>query len=137
MVLGVNDSQQIKNESFRTNKNILEYLLKGESYRALRHGKDVIFRNQISKANLICIFGSSLGDSDNNWWELIGQQLMGDCYLIIFDVCNEEVDGIMINRFKRDVLIKFRRKAKMTNEQFNVIEEKILVNLNSNMFNLI
>jgi hypothetical protein len=81
MVLGVNDISQIDNIGFHKNQDIIETIIKDECNQAQKHTKEIWCKNQIKKANLICIFGSSIGDTDNIWWELVGEQLTRDCNL--------------------------------------------------------
>jgi len=71
MVIGVNDISQIKNESFHNSRDVLESIVKSECNRANRNNIDRQLTNKINTANLICIFGSSIGETDNKWWELI------------------------------------------------------------------
>ena len=85
-IMGVNDVSQIRNISFHENQDILEALVKPKCNQAQRHAIDDLCRRQISESNLICIFGSSIGDTDNLWWALIGKQLKKECILIIFDM---------------------------------------------------
>jgi hypothetical protein len=58
MVIGVNDTSQIKNESFHSNRDILESIVKTECNLANRNNIDRQLTNKINTANLICIFGS-------------------------------------------------------------------------------
>lgn len=83
-ILGVNDISQIDKSEFHENDDIVEALVKTKCNRGLRHNIDRLFEKYISEANLICIFGSSLGDTDNYWWKLIGDSVRNGTQLIIF-----------------------------------------------------
>ena len=61
MVIGVNDKSQIKNEVFRDNRDILEQIVKSDCNQANRNNIGRQFTNKINSANLICIYGSSIG----------------------------------------------------------------------------
>lgn len=137
MVIGVNDTSQIENESFHENRDVLESIVKTECNRANRSNIDKQFTNKINTANLICIFGSSIGATDNKWWELIGERLKSDCHLIIFTQGNEIPPRIrhMQARAERSLRDLFLSKTKLTEKEMQTVENKIFVGLNSGFFN--
>ena len=137
MVIGVNDISQIKNEAFRANRDILEQIVKSDCNQANRNNIDREFTNKIKSANLICLFGSSIGDTDNKWWELIGERLKSDCNLIIFSKGAEIPPRIrhMQARAERTIRNFFLNKTNLTEKEMETIEEKIFIGLNSGMFN--
>jgi hypothetical protein len=137
MVIGVNDKSQISNEKFHHNRDILESIVKSECNRANRNNIDSQFTNKINSANLICVFGSSIGDTDNKWWELIGERLKSDCHLIIFSKGAEISPRIrhMQARAERTLRNFFLSKTKLAEEEMEVVEEKIFIGLNTGMFN--
>lgn len=136
MVIGVNDESQIKNDSFHNNLDILESIVKSECNRANRNNIDRQFTNKINSANLICIFGSSIGDTDNKWWELIGERLKSDCYLIIFSRGAEIPPRIrhMQARAERTIRNSFLNKTNLSEKEMEAVEAKIFIGLNSGMF---
>lgn len=136
MVIGVNDISQIKNESFRKNRDVLESIVKSECNAANRNNIDRQFTNRIKGANLICLFGSSIGDTDNKWWELIGERLKSDCHLIIFSKGAEIPPRIrhMQARAERTIRNYFLNKTSLSEDEMEKIEEKIFIGLNSGMF---
>lgn len=136
MVIGVNDKSQIANESFHENRDILESIVKSECNRANRNNIDRQFTNKIKGANLICIFGSSIGDTDNKWWELIGERLKSDCHLILFSKGAEIPPRIrhMQARAERNLRDLFLSKTKLSEKEMEAVEEKIFIGLNTGMF---
>ena len=85
ILLGVNDISQIANESFRTNQDITELLVKPQANHAIESLIDQRCAGVINNANLIVIFGSSIGPTDNYWWDLIKKRLsQKSAKLIIF-----------------------------------------------------
>jgi hypothetical protein len=136
MVIGVNDKSQIKNESFHENRDVLESIVKSECNRANRNGIDRKFTDKIRTANLICIFGSSIGDTDNKWWELIGERLKSDCNLLIFSKGEEVSPRIrhMQARAERTIRDLFLSKTKLNEKEMETVEGKIFIGLNSGMF---
>lgn len=136
MVIGVNDTSQIKNESLHNNRDILESIVKSECNRANKSNIDRQLTSKINTANLICIFGSSIGETDNKWWELIGERLKSDCHLIIFTRGSEIPPRIrhMQARAERTFRNFFLHKTNLTEEQMEKAEGKIFIGLNSGMF---
>lgn len=136
MVIGVNDTSQIANESFHNNRDVLESIVKTDCNRANRNNIDRQFTNRIKGANLICIFGSSIGDTDNKWWELIGERLKSDCHLILFSKGDEIPPRIrhMQARAERNLRDLFLSKTKLSEKEMEVVEKKIFVGLNTGMF---
>ncbi|WP_340156535.1 AbiH family protein [uncultured Winogradskyella sp.] len=136
MVIGVNDISQIKNESFHQNRDVLESIVKTECNRANRSNIDRQFTSKINSANLICIFGSSIGDTDNKWWELIGERLKSDCHLIIFTKGAEIPTRIrhMQARAERNLRDLFLNKTNLSEKEMETVESKIYIGLNTGMF---
>ena len=67
LIMGVNDISQISKEEFRNDDQVLDMLVKPTT--TLNRG-DLMDDNcisLISSADLICIFGLSLGETDNKW----------------------------------------------------------------------
>lgn len=75
MVMGVNDSTQIANESFNSDRDVEEEFIKPMYNDACMNNKNANCKRLIESANIIVIYGSSLGESDNQWWHLIGKRL--------------------------------------------------------------
>lgn len=136
MVIGVNDISQIKNESFHNSRDVLESIVKGECNRANRSNIDRQLTNKINAANLICIFGSSIGETDNKWWGLIGERLKSECHLIIFTKGAEIPPRIrhMQARAERTIRDSFLSKTNLTEKEMETVEGKIFIGLNSGMF---
>ena len=139
MIMGVNDISQIANTSFHGNQDILEAIVKKDCNQAQKHTIDNICKQHILSANLICIFGSSIGQTDNLWWDLIGNQLKDNCNLIIFDK-REKISarmGHLVARRERALRKSFLERIKLTEEEKENISSKIFIAINSDMFNLI
>lgn len=139
MVIGVNDISQIKNESFHKYRDVLESIVKSECNHANRNNIDRQLTNKINTANLICIFGSSIGETDNKWWEIIGERLKSDCHLIIFTKGAEIPPRIrhMQARAERAIRDSFLSKTRLNEKGMETVEEKIFIGLNSGLFSRI
>jgi hypothetical protein len=138
MVMGVNDVSQISNNKFHTNEDVIETLVKVECNKAQKHNIDDWCKKQISEANLICVFGSSIGDTDNIWWQLIGDQLKKECKLIIYEK-GEQIPrrrpqkGKILERSKKTY---FLNKTKLNESEKESAKDKIYFGINTNMFDI-
>ncbi len=137
MVLGVNDKSQIKNKEFKENQDVLEAIVKSECNLAYGHTIDEQFKIRIKAASMICIFGSSIGDTDNVWWELIGERLNNNVPLIIFTKGEEVISpriGYKNNRTKRKMRDYFLDKTNLSEGIRKRIENNVYVGLDTSMF---
>lgn len=136
MILGVNDISQIDNSDFHSNQEVLNALVKMQCNKAQKHTIDDKCISQINSANLICVFGSSIGDTDKYLWELIGKQLKRDCRLIIYTK-GREINKRLGHKkatIERKMKKLFLKKTNLTDEEKNEVEEKIYVGVNTEMF---
>jgi hypothetical protein len=139
MVMGVNDVSQISNNSFHRNQDVIEALVKINCNQAYKHTLEEICRQQISSANLICIFGSSIGETDKMWWEIIGKRLTQDCQLIIFDR-GENIStriGYKKARLERNIRESFQKISKMSEDEKKLTTNKIYVGINTSIFDVL
>jgi len=139
MVIGVNDISQIENVSFRENQDVLESIVKPDCNRANRNNIDRLFTNRINAAHLICVFGSSLGDTDKKWWELIGERLKADTCLIIFTNGDEIIPRTrhLLARKERVIKELFLNQTNLNEEEKERVKEKIYVGMNTTIFDSI
>ncbi|SHI87077.1 AbiH family protein [Flavobacterium terrae] len=136
MIMGVNDISQIKNQSFHNNQDILDALVKPNCNKANKHTIDNLCDLQISQANLICIFGSSIGDTDNYWWQAIGEQLKKGAKLIIFTRGKEISKRWSYKRAKSEREMKnyFLNKTNLNDIEKEDFRDNIFVAVNTGMF---
>ena len=74
ILMGVNDANQIANESFRNNLDIREVFVKPEINNGCENLKNEIFCKLIDTAEIIVLFGVSVGLTDSFWWKKIGER---------------------------------------------------------------
>lgn len=136
-LIGVNDKMQIKNEQLRENEEVQECLIKPKLNEMLAHSIDGRAVSLIKNATVICIFGHSLGDSDNMWWELVGERLKSDSIVIYF-VYNPQEDARPqeLNNIRRKYKNKLLSKTNLTKEEKDIAFEKIYIALNTDMFKI-
>lgn len=136
MILGVNDLTQIKNEDFHTLQEIGEALVKPSCNSASKSTVDTKCRKQIKSADIIYVFGSSIGDTDKLWWELIGDKLLTGCRLVIFTRGNEISRRIPYKalRHERDIRKYFLDKTTLTDSEKEAVKGNIFIGRNTGLF---
>lgn len=138
-ILGVNDISQIKNKDFYDNEDILETLIKTRCNKIQRHNIDKACERIIEKANLICIFGSSIGDTDIHWWQSMGEQLRRDCKIIIFSK-GEDIKERFAQRAvrkRREIINLFLNKTSLSEEEKEKFKGNIYVGINTKIFDIL
>lgn len=149
--IGVNDESQIENETIRNDPRIQTIFIKPKFLDALqnRNINQIIPRtealNAITESAVICSFGASMGDSDKYWWEKIGEWLrQSDGLLVIFDISGSRDDGTSplaflnsindVENRKKEIFQRFIRLSGIDSNWLNDNPNKILVELDSDMF---
>ena len=84
ILLGVNDEQQILNESFKNSQSTKNFLVKPMAIDAMRSDNDVICKEMIQSANIIGLFGVSLGETDANLWKDVVDHLSQSDTLLLY-----------------------------------------------------
>ncbi|WP_412464377.1 AbiH family protein [Flavobacterium mekongense] len=136
MIMGVNDKSQIKNQSFHNSLDLLEALVKPYCNKAYKHTIDDVCVGHVQEAQLICVFGSSIGDTDNYWWQLIGEQLRKGCQLVIFTK-GEEISrrwGYKKAQKEREMKDYFLNKTDLTDDEKLKFQNNIYVGVNTELF---
>ena len=150
IVMGLDNETQIVNKPLIDSTK--DFIVK-PLYLNMHHERDV---NQtdiretalaaISKSSVFCAFGCSMGETDIYWWEAVGERLKAEnVRFVIFDKCvdvttpNGSVSIIVKNRRyiekrKNEIIKQFLTTAKLDENWYNENQEKIIVELNSDMF---
>jgi len=136
MVLGVNDKSQIANSDFQHDEELVEAFIKDEYNKLTKQKINNDFHQKIEEADLICIFGSSFGDTDNIWWNRIAEQLTRDIKIIVFPKSDLVTDRWQhkIGKVERQIRKKLADKSKLNKLEKEDVDSKIIVCINSNMF---
>lgn len=111
IILGVYDVNQIANETLRNDADVQTLFVKPITNQALGVLYDARFKEYINNSNLICLFGTSLGATDNMWWKTIGNHLQqSSCQIIRFIHTDEkfqtDMHKIIFQNHKKDELLK-------------------------------
>lgn len=114
LVMGVNDEEQIANQAFRSNRDVQEDFIKPEYNRACLNGKNASFESLINQADVVVLFGTSLGETDRKWWRIIGKHVIRE---------NRELAVLyFVHDNKKDIVRHPNRRLRWTEEY----QEKIL-----------
>ena len=136
VLIGVNDPSQIANESLREDINIQEMLIKPSTNDMLDVQRNQKFINKIRSAQIIIIYGASLGDSDKVWRDLLAERLEAkNVYVLIF----EQKDRFE-NLYDRPIFERNARKSFLSklgiNENNNHYDRNIFVAVTREMFHI-
>jgi hypothetical protein len=140
MIIGVNDITQLGNENFKNNPDITGSIIKPEINKNIKDLVDEDCLKIITESSIICLFGISIGDTDKIWWESIGNRLLREinCILIIF-FKGENIPinrEYLIARKENEIKTMFKKKANITNEQYETLKNRIYVGYNTDLFKL-
>lgn len=70
----MDNEEQIANEELRNNEDVKDFLIKVQSNYTMKQTRHRTCESLISNANLVILYGVSLGDTDARWWKLLGEQ---------------------------------------------------------------
>lgn len=136
IIIGVNSINQIINNDFRSNQDITDALVKPTTSKIVNNSVVEQCISTINNADVISIFGSSLGPTDQFWWDLIGKRVStGKLKVIISHIASDKD----LNRVykKNKITRNLRDKFKPTEiSSFDDHAENIAVITSSNMFNV-
>lgn len=77
LIMGIDNVSQIANESLANDKKLERTIIKPLINNKLKNLNNQIGESLIMQSRIICIFGLSLGITDQRWWHIIGGWLKG------------------------------------------------------------
>ena len=144
LILGVNDSSQLSNESFRGDVTIESMLVKPTTTYQKEDMIDSACETLISKSDIICLYGCSMGLSDKKWWKLIADHLMNSSsFLLKYSYAEEKpvriTDKVLLEKKLRE---EFEESIKElegddASKVYEKIKNKILVLPHYTLFNFL
>lgn len=78
LIMGVNDASQIEQDIFSQNETVLDEIVKPRKNEIIRMNYDYRATQIINHSRIICIYGMSIGETDQKWWKLIMQWLFSN-----------------------------------------------------------
>lgn len=140
IIIGVDNEKQIANEKFRVNNNVKDLLVKIQSNHAMKFLKHEHCENFIKGANLVILYGTSLGNTDLRWWNLIGNELKRRNNIAIIQHLYHP-NGIkptrrqLLAQIERNHQNKLMRKLGIGQDEFSqIIANRLFFTVNSSIF---
>lgn len=138
MILGVSEPLQILNEKFQKSLEAHESMVKETANQVSKEEVDETCYNMIKLANLIVVFGSSLGETDKYLWKKIGDRLLNasDSKLILF-IKGEEINKrIPKSHWDKEKIYKdnFIQYLELSDQEKNAVRDKIYIGYNRGIF---
>jgi len=138
LTMGVNDISQINNDLFKEDEDILELFVKPEYNDACLNGNNSTCETIINNADVIILFGVSLGESDDKWWKLIGEQVAKRRCVVISYKYDEKKDVIeepnMKRRWARSEELRLKKCCGIEDKSNDQLLGVILVGINKHFF---
>jgi len=152
ITMGVDNVEQISNEEIRRNPTSRNIFVKSDNI-TLVHSQDVNktnYREQafqsIAESRVICVFGSSIGATDQSYWAAIGEWLKNKSgKLVIFDVSGVAKDNTgsplaldtydtAVKKAKRKILEQFANVSNLGMDWTKNNLDRIIIELDTEMF---
>lgn len=138
MIIGVNDSSQIKNKELSENEEIQSCFIKQKLLEDAGQLKETKFRNIINNSLIICTYGLSLGSTDSIYWEIIKDRLVKSDAIFIISIYDGDLqkysDIYSSNKQSRIIKESFYINSKATKEEKDKINNRIIVEVNHPLF---
>lgn len=136
LLLGVNHSEQVSNEQYRKNDDVADLLLKPQANEGRGTLVDEKCLSLIAGADVICLFGLSLGPTDQMWWTAIKKRFLDNPEVILLYYHYDPA---------ADSALKFDRRKERQARQHLIgalglegiqkeYDDRIFVAINSDMF---
>lgn len=140
MLIGVNDETQIDNKEILEDETVRWSLIKPYLNKVLGQRKIESAQKIIDKSGIICLYGMSIGKTDNIWWEYIGNWLrtQSSNVLIIYNYDPQYILGHPVNQLIHSEKIResFLDKTKLDEQNRKLIKDKIIIYDNQNIFSV-
>lgn len=139
MILGVNDDTQITNQNFRKIGALLNHFIKPRMNIDAGTLRDDRSKSEINSADLICVYGMSLGETDKVWWQIINKRLASSNAVLIIFAVKEKIPlrrSYIAKTYKDKIIEKMLSYSSFSDEVKEKIKARFFVSINSEMFNI-
>ncbi len=139
MILGINDVSQLNNEELRKNLKAIRSIVKPEMNKNAGTLRDERSLKLIREADLLCVYGMSLGATDKIWWKAICDRLINSNSVIIIFTVNDgtpEIRGFLSEDDKDEIKEKLTSYGIFSDSQLKDVLDRIFVCINSKMFTI-
>ena len=139
-ILGVNDSEQIKNDFFKNSDEMLICMNKLEINNDIGEYTISKAKSILRNSNIICIYGMSIGDTDKYWWQEIIDNLkegLTEMVIIFSYIPDLNINNrVKHRRAKKDIQNQLLRYCSDDEQLVDELRSKIKVLCNSEMFKM-
>ena len=136
ILLGVDHGEQITNEQYRKNDDVADLLLKPQANEGRGTLVDEECLSLIAGADVICLFGLSLGPTDHMWWTAIKKRFLDnpEVILLYFHYDPAADSALKFDRRKERRARQHLIKALGLEGNQKEYDDRIFVAINSDMF---
>lgn len=142
IIVGVNDESQVKGVSCRGDEDLLNRFVKPKLNGRLGTLRDDKAIRAIQDADLICIYGMSLGETDRAWWHEVARSVSNpnkDTRLVIACLLEEMSSAKPESRPDRadEILDSFVSLSGLKDDDLiERLEQRTMISFNSKAFDL-
>lgn len=145
IIIGVDNKQQIDNELFRGNADINDLLVKAQSNRVMGNTLQEQCERLIKNADVIILYGVSLGETDAHWWNLIREVFKNKKLYVVQHLYIDNYKEVpptrkqLYGRIKRENRLNIMKKLGFDEDSAmwpEDTEERLFFITNSNLFKL-
>ena len=135
ILLGVDNEEQIANENFRLDEDILDVMIKPRGNENIGSLIESTCQYLIKEADIIYIFGSSLGETDKTWWTAIKERFSNSQVIILYFVHDKNARSILSTEmsFKRSARQQLVTALGLKGSEADY-RDRIFIALNTDMF---
>ena len=145
IIIGVDNEEQIANEQFRKNADIKDLLVKEQSNQVMGNTRHEQCEGLVREADVIILYGVSLGETDASWWSLIRNMFEEEKLYIVQHLYKENYSEVpstkkqLYGRIKRENRLNLMKKLGFSENQEDWphnTNERLFFITNSNLFKL-
>ena len=139
LILGVNDSSQIENSNLNNNSELTDYIIKTKVNENLGELNISKAKTMINSSCYVCIYGLSIGDTDNYWWSYLIEWLLKDTkHRLVLFVYNHTIiqssaqEKLRCSNSNKNKIIS--KNYEIDEETKSKIRDRVIVIQNSKIF---
>lgn len=130
-ICGVNDVSQIGSGALSKNEDIVSTFVKGEIQKLFGSVDDRRAEDIILGANILIIFGLSLGETDIRWWEIVVKLLKDGDYRFVLIASTETLSArrspASFRRFSKALKDKLLTRGGANDDEKRLLSERIFI----------
>ena len=139
VILGVDSVNQITNSAFHSTYSIFNGIVKPNLLKEYASGIDTQCISTIEEADVIILFGVSMGLSDASWWRNLGRIVKGNGKRIIYCPYESPEDFVYTSRAIvsriHNLILFFLNKLDLSVSQYDEMYSKVYPVRKNQMFN--